>query len=67
MVKLSIRQIALIALAAIALSALYYKSQAVDFDRHERTVQTLLKGGSDPVISGPPVGAWTHAITDKAL
>jgi NitT/TauT family transport system substrate-binding protein len=36
-----------------------------DFDR---TVATLLAGGSDPVISGPPQGmAWTHAITDKAL
>jgi NitT/TauT family transport system substrate-binding protein len=34
-----------------------------DFDR---TVATLLAGG-DTVISGPPVGAWTHAITDAAL
>jgi len=34
-----------------------------DFDR---TVKTLLSGGSDPVISKVPVGAWTHAITDKA-
>ena len=40
---------------------------ALDPADYERTVQTLLKGGSDPVISGPPVGAWTHAITDKAL
>ncbi len=41
MVTMSIRQIALIALAAIALSALFYKSQAIDLNRHERTEQTL--------------------------
>ncbi|MEM9250445.1 MAG: ABC transporter substrate-binding protein [Pseudomonadota bacterium] len=35
-----------------------------DFDR---TVQTLLAGGSDPVITEEPAGAWTHAITDAAL
>jgi len=35
-----------------------------DFDR---TVSTLLGGGSDPVITKKPEGAWTHAITDKAL
>ncbi|MEO0960338.1 MAG: ABC transporter substrate-binding protein [Pseudomonadota bacterium] len=35
-----------------------------DFDR---TVETLLAGGSDPVITKKPEGAWTHAITDKAL
>jgi len=40
---------------------------ALDPADYQRTVDTLLKGGSDPVISGPPVGAWTHAITDKAL
>jgi NitT/TauT family transport system substrate-binding protein len=34
---------------------------------YERTVQSLLSGGSDPVISKVPEGAWTHAITDKAL
>ncbi|MCY4229329.1 MAG: ABC transporter substrate-binding protein, partial [Alphaproteobacteria bacterium] len=34
---------------------------------YERTVATLLKGGSDPVITMAPEGAWTHAITDKAL
>ena len=33
---------------------------------YERTVQTLLSGGSDPVITKAPEGAWTHAITDKA-
>ncbi|MGI9504708.1 MAG: ABC transporter substrate-binding protein [Geminicoccaceae bacterium] len=34
---------------------------------YERTVDTLLKGGSDPVITEAPEGAWTHAITDEAL
>ena len=33
----------------------------------ERTVSTLLAGGSDPVISKKPTGAWTHEITDLAL
>jgi NitT/TauT family transport system substrate-binding protein len=32
----------------------------------ERTVQTLLSGGSDPVITKAPEGAWTHAVTDAA-
>ncbi|WP_170344669.1 ABC transporter substrate-binding protein [Ruegeria atlantica] len=35
-----------------------------DFDR---TVNTLLAGGSDPVITKTPEGAWTHQITDAAL
>ena len=34
---------------------------------YERTVATLMKGGSDPVITKKPQGAWTHMITDKAL
>ncbi|CUH43830.1 MULTISPECIES: ABC transporter substrate-binding protein [Ruegeria] len=33
----------------------------------ERTVATLLAGGSDPVITKQPDGAWTHQITDAAL
>lgn len=33
----------------------------------QRTVDSLLSGGSDPVITAQPEGAWTHAITDKAL
>jgi len=40
------------------------KLDPADFDR---TVKTLLSGGSDPVISKAPVGAWTHAIIDKAM
>ncbi len=34
---------------------------------YERTVNILLSGGSDPVITKRPEGAWTHMITDKAL
>ena len=40
---------------------------ALDEADFKRTVATLLKGGSDPVITKEPVGAWTSAITDKAL
>ncbi|MEO1160936.1 MAG: ABC transporter substrate-binding protein [Pseudomonadota bacterium] len=40
---------------------------ALDEADFKRTVSTLLKGGSDPVITKEPVGAWTSAITDKAL
>lgn len=40
---------------------------ALDEADYERTVATLLAGGSDPVISAAPEGAWTHAITDLAL
>ena len=34
---------------------------------YERTVASLMSGGSDPVITMEPEGAWTHAITDAAL
>lgn len=34
---------------------------------YERTVATLMAGGSDPVITEMPKGAWTSAITDAAL
>ncbi|WP_156714057.1 ABC transporter substrate-binding protein [Nitratireductor arenosus] len=40
---------------------------ALDPADYERTVKTLLEGGSDPVITKEPEGAWTHMITDKAL
>jgi NitT/TauT family transport system substrate-binding protein len=33
---------------------------------YERTVATLMGGGSDPVITAEPEGAWTHAVTDAA-
>jgi NitT/TauT family transport system substrate-binding protein len=31
---------------------------------YERTVATLMAGGSDPVITKKPEGAWTHAVYD---
>ncbi|NBR90318.1 MAG: ABC transporter substrate-binding protein [Rhodobacteraceae bacterium] len=40
---------------------------ALDPADYERTVASLMSGGSDPVISKAPEGAWTHAITDAAL
>ena len=40
---------------------------ALDVAAAERTVATLLAGGSDPVISAAPTGAWTSVITDVAL
>ena len=40
---------------------------ALDLADYERTVATLMGGGSDPVITKMPSGAWTHAITDAAL
>ncbi len=40
---------------------------ALDEADYQRTVDTLLAGGSNPVISKEPEGAFTHEITDKAL
>jgi len=40
---------------------------ALDPADYERTVQSLLAGGDDPVISMEPTGAWTSVITDAAL
>lgn len=40
---------------------------ALDVAAYERTVSSLMSGGSDPVITAEPTGAWTHAITDAAL
>jgi NitT/TauT family transport system substrate-binding protein len=34
---------------------------------YERTVATLMSGGSDPVISKAPFGAWSHAVWDAAF
>jgi NitT/TauT family transport system substrate-binding protein len=31
----------------------------------ERTVETLMKGGSDPVITKKPEGAWSSVVMDK--
>lgn len=36
----------------------------LDPEDYQRTVQVLLTGGSDPVISKAPEGAWSHQIWD---
>jgi NitT/TauT family transport system substrate-binding protein len=36
----------------------------LDFKDADRTVGELLSGGSDPVITKKPEGAWTHAVYD---
>ncbi|MCO4317170.1 ABC transporter substrate-binding protein [Phyllobacterium sp. 21LDTY02-6] len=36
----------------------------LDVAAAERTVETLLEGGSDPVITKKPEGAWTTKVTD---
>ncbi len=40
---------------------------ALDEEDYQRTVDSLLSEGSDPVITTQPEGAWTHMITDQAL
>ena len=40
---------------------------ALDEADYQRTVDALMSGGSDAVITKAPEGAWTHQITDKAL
>ncbi|MBT54426.1 MAG: nitrate ABC transporter substrate-binding protein [Mameliella sp.] len=40
---------------------------ALDPADYQRTVDTLLAGGSDPVITKQPEGAWTHVVSDAAL
>ena len=40
---------------------------ALDPADYDRTVKILMAGGSDPVISKAPEGAWSHAVTDMAL
>ena len=42
------------------------RTASLDKADYERTVKTLLTGGSDPVITKEPVGAYTTTITDKA-
>jgi len=39
----------------------------LDPEDYERTVETLLSAGSDPVITEAPQGAWTHMVTDQAF
>ncbi len=39
----------------------------LDEAAYNRTVDTLLKGGSDPVITKKPSGAFTHEVWNKAF
>jgi NitT/TauT family transport system substrate-binding protein len=39
----------------------------LDEAAYNRTVDTLMGGGSDPVISAKPEGAFTHDVIEKAL
>ncbi len=39
----------------------------LDVAAAERTVATLMKGGSDPVITKAPVGAWSDVVTKAAM
>ena len=39
-------------------------SGKLDPKDYDRTVATLLTGGSDPVITKKPTDAWTHAVYD---
>jgi len=38
----------------------------LDEAAYDRTVKTLMSGGSDPVITKAPEGAWTHDVIDAA-
>ena len=40
---------------------------SLDESDYQRTVDTLMSGGSDPVISREPEGAWSAEVTDKAM
>jgi NitT/TauT family transport system substrate-binding protein len=40
---------------------------SLDVAAAERTVATLMKGGSDPVITKAPVGAWSDVVTKAAM
>ena len=40
-------------------------SPKLDVAAAETTVKVLMSGGSDPVITKAPEGAWTSAVTDK--
>ena len=39
---------------------------ALDTAAADNTVGVLMSGGSDPVITKEPEGAWTSVVTDKA-
>ena len=60
--KRMMQEVAKLVTAANATQGLGYLEPAA-FDR---TVDVLLSGASDPVITKKPEGAWTHAVWDKA-
>ncbi len=39
----------------------------LDEAAYDRTIETLMGGGSDPVITKKPEGAWTHEVIEKAM
>ena len=39
----------------------------LDEAAYNRTIDTLMGGGSDPVITKKPEGAWTHDVIEKAM
>jgi NitT/TauT family transport system substrate-binding protein len=39
----------------------------LDEAAYNHTVDTLMSGGSDPVITKKPEGAWTHEVIDAAM
>ncbi|MCA2010390.1 ABC transporter substrate-binding protein [Cereibacter sphaeroides] len=40
---------------------------SMDEEAYARTVATLLGGGSDPVITAEPTGAFSHVVTEAAM
>ncbi|WP_087587136.1 ABC transporter substrate-binding protein [Nitratireductor soli] len=42
-------------------------SATLDEAAYKQTVDTLLQGGSDPVITKAPDGAFTHTVSEKAM
>jgi hypothetical protein len=40
------------------------RGRPASFKDYERMVATLMSGGSEPVITKKPTGAWTHAVYD---
>ncbi|MEQ9247854.1 MAG: ABC transporter substrate-binding protein, partial [Nitratireductor sp.] len=43
------------------------ENATLDEVAYKQTVDTLLQGGSDPVITKEPEGAFTHEVSKKAM
>jgi hypothetical protein len=50
--------------ATVEASGRKRRGRPASFKDYERTVVTLMSGGSDPVITKKPSGAWTHVVYD---